>query len=80
MSGTGGDPATLLTNRELDVLVLLAQRHSNKEIANLLFISVATVKRHVVNIFRKLGVNKRREAILKAEREGILPVWGKDHS
>ncbi len=80
MSGAGEDPASLLTNRELDVLVLLAQRHSNKEIANLLFISVATVKRHVVNIFRKLGVNKRREAILKAEREGILPVWGKDHS
>ncbi len=72
------DLASLLTNRELDVLLLLAKRRSNKEIANELFISVATVKRHVVNIYRKLNVNKRREAILKAERAGILPVWGED--
>jgi LuxR family maltose regulon positive regulatory protein len=66
------DPAIILTNRELDVLLLLAGRLSNKEIANRLFISVATVKRHAITIYRKLGVNKRREAVSKAEKLGIL--------
>ena len=68
----GGDPATILTNRELDVLILLAGRLSNKEIASRLYISVATVKRHAITIYRKLGVNKRREAVSKAEKLGIL--------
>jgi LuxR family maltose regulon positive regulatory protein len=72
-AGTAGqDVATLLTNRELDVLILLAGRFSNKEIANRLYISVATVKRHAITIYRKLGVNRRREAVYKAEKLGIL--------
>jgi len=61
-----------LTNRELDVLDLMAKRYSNKEIAEALFISSGTVKRHAINIFQKLDVHKRREAVLKAQHLGIL--------
>ncbi len=63
---------TLLTNRELDVLELLDQRLSNKEIAKRLVISPATVKRHTLSIYRKLGVGSRREAAAKARHVGIL--------
>ena len=61
-----------LTNRELDILHLLAQRMSNKEIANMLFISESTVKRHTINIYQKLNVHKRREAVETAKVMGIL--------
>jgi len=61
-----------LTNRELDVLELLAQRLSNKEIADKLFISTTTVKSHIQNIYGKLNVSKRREAVEKAMKIGIL--------
>ena len=61
-----------LTNRELDVLELLAQRLSNKEIADKLFISTTTVKGHLQNIYGKLRVSKRREAVVKAEKIGII--------
>ena len=61
-----------LTNRELDVLDLLAQRLSNKEIAAKLFISTTTVKGHLQDIYGKLNVKKRREAVEKAEALGIL--------
>jgi LuxR family maltose regulon positive regulatory protein len=61
-----------LTLRELDVLVLLSKRSSNKEIANQLSISTVTVKRHVANIYGKLGVNRRWDAVIKAETMGLL--------
>ena len=61
-----------LTNRELEVIDLLAQRMSNKEIAEKLFISPETVKRHTINIYQKLGVNSRREAVYKAHALGLL--------
>ncbi len=61
-----------LTNRELDVLDLLAQRWSNKEIAEKLFISTTTVKGHLQNIYGKLNISKRGEAVEKAKKIGIL--------
>jgi LuxR family maltose regulon positive regulatory protein len=62
-----------LTDRELDVLALLHGRLSNQEIASQLVLSTATVKRYTVNIYQKLGVNKRRDAVVEAEALGILP-------
>ena len=62
-----------LTGRERDVLALLRERLSDKEIANLLGLSTATVKRHTVNLYGKLGVNKRWDAVAKAETLEILP-------
>jgi LuxR family maltose regulon positive regulatory protein len=62
-----------LTDRELEVLVLLRERLSNKEIAHKLVLSPMTVKRHLVNLYGKLGVNKRWDAVIKAEALGVLP-------
>jgi LuxR family maltose regulon positive regulatory protein len=62
-----------LTNRELDVLDLLEQRLSNKEIAAKLFISPKTVKKHLDNIYGKLNVSSRRQAVEKVVALGILP-------
>jgi two-component system, NarL family, response regulator LiaR len=57
--GTGSD----LTDRELQVLSLLVKGHSNAEIASRLNVTVATVKFHLINIFSKLGVKSRVEAV-----------------
>ncbi len=62
-----------LTYRELDVLALLAQRLSAKEIAQALVISEATAKKHCANIYQKLAVNNRREAVAAAIALGLLP-------
>lgn len=57
-----------LTQREQDVLRLLAKGHSNKEIAELLFVSEKTVKTHVANILQKLDVNTRTQAAILANQ------------
>jgi LuxR family maltose regulon positive regulatory protein len=62
-----------LTDRELEVLALLRERLSNKEIAHMLGLAPATVKRYTVNLYGKLGVGKRSEAVIKAEALGIRP-------
>jgi ATP/maltotriose-dependent transcriptional regulator MalT len=61
-----------LTDRELEVLALLARRLSAKEIARRLVISDRTVKRHTANIYQKLGVHSRREAAAQAAALGLL--------
>ena len=63
-----------LTPREQEILALLAQRMTSKEIAQKLVVSDQTAKRHRVNIYQKLGVNTRREAIAAAVALGILPT------
>lgn len=63
-----------LTSREIDVLRLLAQGLSNKEIAHSLYIGEKTVKTHVSNILAKLGVPSRTQAALYAVRTGLVSV------
>jgi LuxR family maltose regulon positive regulatory protein len=61
-----------LTPRELEVLALLARHLTNKEIAAELVISPVTVKTHTLNIYRKLDVRKRREAVERAQELNLL--------
>jgi LuxR family maltose regulon positive regulatory protein len=65
-------PVDSLTNREHQVLDLLAQRFRDKEIASRLFISTQTVNYHLKNTYRKLGVNNRRQAVARAAELGML--------
>ena len=57
-----------LTNREIDVLILLAERLSDKEIAQRLVLSPGTIRKHTAHIYRKLGVENRRAAAAHARR------------
>ena len=61
-----------LSNRELDVLLLLGKRLTNKEISERLYISPITVKTHTAKIYRKLKVNSRRQAVVRAIQLGLL--------
>ena len=61
-----------LTPRETDVLRLVAQGHSNREIAEALFISIPTVKRHLTNILGKLGLPSRSALNTYAHAQGLL--------
>lgn len=61
-----------LTNREIDVLALLARGRSNKEIGSDLFISETTVKTHVRSVFTKLNVMSRTAAIAAASHRGLI--------
>jgi ATP/maltotriose-dependent transcriptional regulator MalT len=61
-----------LTDRELEVLQLKARRRTNAEIAEQLVISLATVKWHVSQIYGKLGVGNRAEAVKAARQFGVL--------
>lgn len=61
-----------LTDREVEVLKLIAEGYSNNEIAGLLYISSHTVKSHMINIFNKLDVNDRTKAAVLAIREQII--------
>ncbi len=62
-----------LSKRELQILSLLAEGHSNQEIAATLFVSLSTVKTHLQNLFEKLDVKRRTQAVEKAKRVSLIP-------
>jgi len=62
----------LLSDRELDVLSLLARGSTTSQVASVLYISENTVKTHIRHIFEKLEVNNRAEAVAKATQMGLL--------
>jgi DNA-binding NarL/FixJ family response regulator len=68
-----------LTVRELEVLRLLAQGHSNKEVARRLHLAEETVKFHVRHILAKLSVQSRTQAVLAAMRLGLISSQSTAH-
>lgn len=67
-------PTIPLSERELEVLKLIVDGNSNQEIAEKLFVTLATVKTHVRSILNKLSVNDRTQAAVKAMREGLVTL------
>ena len=65
-----------LTQREHDILELLAEGRANREIAGRLYLSEKTVKAHLAAIFRKLGVTNRTQAAMMAVQMGVGPIPG----
>jgi len=61
-----------LSDREMDVLLLLADGLSNQEIAEKLFVSTNTIKTHLGNIFSKLHVKRRTQAVQRARENGLI--------
>ena len=72
--GQAINPSPELTAREIGVIQLLANGHGNRAIADSLFLSEATVKTHLVRIYRKLGVDNRAAAVSEAVRRGLLDI------
>lgn len=66
--------STMLTSREIEVLVMMAEGYSNTQIAELLCISVGTVKNHIKNIYKKMDVHTRVEALLSGLQHGLVRV------
>lgn len=66
------EPHCALTDRETEILARVAQGKTNREIAEELFISEKTVKNHITNIFKKLNVNDRTEAVVYALKKRII--------
>jgi DNA-binding NarL/FixJ family response regulator len=76
-SGTNGRRNEYsLTQRENDILALLSEGRSNREIAQHLYLSEKTVKAHLAAIFRKLGVTNRTQAAMVAVQMGVGPMPG----
>ncbi len=74
---TGQEPASrydALTDREREILALVAEGHTNREIADSLFISVKTVETHKSNIMEKLNLHKRAELVRYAINKGLLQM------
>ncbi len=67
-------PVDLLTDREREIIHLVAAGHTNREIAEMLSISEHTVHNHRANLMEKLGVHNRLELLKYAMREGIIPA------
>ena len=62
-----------LSDRELEILILLAEGLTNREIASRLFVALNTVKAHTGNIYGKLGVHNRTQAVARARTLRLLP-------
>ena len=73
-SGNGKGSSRLLSNRQREIVALVAQGYRNKEMAEKLFISEQTVKNHLQNIFDRLGVSARLELALYAIHNGLPQV------
>jgi len=67
-------PAPRLTEREMEVLKLVAQGLNNRDIAKKLYISENTVKNHIRNILEKLHLHSRMEAVVYAVREKMIEI------
>jgi DNA-binding NarL/FixJ family response regulator len=67
-------PTSALTQRETDILALLAEGKSNRDISRALYLSEKTVKAHLAAIFRKLGVSNRTQAAMAAVSMGLGPT------
>ena len=63
-----------LTPREVEVLGLIVEGRSSKEVADQLFVSKRTVDFHLANVYQKLGVSNRLQAFREATRRGLLPA------
>ena len=63
-----------LTKREVEVLTLVIEGKSSKEVADMLFVSKRTVDFHLANIYDKLNVTNRVQAFREATRRGLLPI------
>ena len=62
-----------ITPRELEILQAMAAGHSNREIAERLFVSENTVKTHAARVFDKLSAKRRTQAVQRAKEEGLIP-------
>jgi DNA-binding NarL/FixJ family response regulator len=71
LEGTQDGAQSVLSARELEILILAARGLSNHQIASSLYLSEATVKRHLANVYQKMGVGSRGEA----SREALLREW-----
>lgn len=76
MNGSGRRNEYSLTQRENDILALLSEGRSNRDIAGALYLSEKTVKAHLAAIFRKLGVTNRTQAAMMAVQMGVGPIPG----
>lgn len=72
VSGQWQSPASLLTERELEVLTLVAQGYSNPQISEALVIADGTVRNHISSIYSKLQVSSRAEAVAWAWQQGVV--------
>ncbi len=70
--GPAASPASVLTEREREVLLLIAEGYTNKEIAAKLVVSPFTARNHVIRILDKLGLSRRSEAAVQAVRLGLI--------
>ena len=73
-AGSAQDLERWLTAREIEVLEMVADGKTSREIGDLLFISENTVKNHIRNILDKLGLHSRNEAVLYAVRENLIAL------